>query len=631
MFKDFRFWIGVVTGSFVLGIILGEWLFGVALFLACSASWQYAKLKFTARKHKEKPLELKSTDPQSEQAWYERLSLLMEGSPEGIWDWDLNKKSIFWSDQVYRLTGIQRGGLGSDFTKVRGMMHPEDRRDFDKVLKRHMVYPAPFEMELRFRTPDWKHWRIMQIRGKVQRNSEGKAVRMAGTIADITERREAEKKLHFNAYHDSLTEIPNRLSFLENLQRALKVFQVDDPDSILGVVLLDIRHFKYINETFGHSAGDEILVNFTHRIQRVLSSTETLFRIGSDQFAIIQEKVLRKGDIDRLAQTVFETLEVPVRIETEDVILKASIGIAFGGAGAESANTLFQNALIALYKAKQKGVNVVEVYTSDPIQKKRNQFQVEQDLRKALVESELFAVYQPIFNIKKNVIVGFEALVRWRHPQLGLISPEDFITVAEESGLILELGEWMLRTATAQFNEWLSIYPDLDFISVNVSSPQMSLQDLPKMVERVIESTGLSPKRLKLEITESVTMQDMAHNSKVIQELADTGIRVSIDDFGTGYSSLAYLHSFAVSTLKIDRSFIVDLFTTQNGTSIVKAILAMAKSMNLSTIAEGVENEKEAQFLINNGCDMIQGFLYGRPLSKEDAEIVLIEQFQENE
>lgn len=629
MFRDFRFWIGVISGSFILGIILGEWLFGVALFLASSASWQYAKLKFTATKPIEKKKDLVATDPQSEQAWYQRLSLLMEGSPEGIWDWDLNKKSIFWSDQVYRLTGIQRGGLGSDFTKVRGMMHPEDRSEFDKVLKRHMVYPAPFEMELRFRTPDWKHWRIMQIRGKAQRNPDGKAVRMAGTIADITERREAEKKLHFNAYHDNLTEIPNRLSFLENLQRALKVFQSDDLDSILGVVLLDIRHFKYINETFGHSGGDEILVNFTHRIQRVLLSTETLYRIGSDQFAIIQEKVLRKGDIDRLAQTVFEALEFPVRIESEDVNLKASIGIAFGGANSESANNLFQNALIALYKAKQKGVNVVEVYTSDLIQKKRNHFQVEQDLRKAIVESELFAVYQPVFNIKENVIVGFEALIRWRHPQLGLINPGDFISVAEESGLILELGEWMLRTATSQFNKWLKIYPHLDFISVNVSSPQMSLQDLPKMVERVIESTGLPSERLKLEITESVTMQNMSHNIKVIQELADTGIRVSIDDFGTGYSSLAYLHSFAVSTLKIDRSFILDLFSTKNGTSIVKAILAMAKSMDLTTIAEGVENEKEAQFLINNGCDMIQGFLYGRPLSIDDVEVVLVEQFQE--
>jgi diguanylate cyclase (GGDEF)-like protein len=507
------------------------------------------------------------------------------------------------------------------------MMHPEDRRTFDKTIKRHLVYPAPFEMELQFRTPEWEHWRIMQIRGKVQRDDTGKALRMAGTIADITERKEAEKKLHFNAYHDSLTEIPNRLSFLEDLNRGLKVLKMDDPDSILAVLLVDIRQFKYINESFGHSSGDEVLINFTHRVQRTLSYSEKLYRIGSDQFAIIQDKVLRKGDIDRLAESVFETLENPLKIESENITLKASMGIAFGDTFSESANTLFQNALVALYKAKQKGVNVIELYTDELIQKKRNQFQVEQDLRKALLENELFAVYQPIFDIKKNVIVGFEALVRWRHPQMGLISPDDFISVAEESGLILELGEWMLRTASAQFNEWLIKYPTLDFISVNVSSPQMSLQDLPKMVARVIESTGLPPQRLKLEITESVTMQDMTHNTRVIKELSETGIRVSIDDFGTGYSSLAYLHSFAVSTLKIDRSFILDLFSTENGSSIVKAILAMAKSMNLTTIAEGVENEREAEFLLENGCDMIQGFLYGRPLVVEDASLVLIEQF----
>ncbi len=444
----------------------------------------------------------------------------------------------------------------------------------------------------------------------------GKYLGRRGSNRDITARRHAEQKLDFFTHRDPLTGLPNRSLFRELLTHAIA--QAEGNHGQFALLFLDLDNFKTINESLGHSLGDQLLIGVGKRLQSLLPEGHAMARIGGDEFNLILEREPHLPGIDLIAQRLIDILTEPFQIDGHSIYIGASIGIALYPADGQDIETLQSNADAALYQAKQQGRGILRFFSPEMTHQAKDRLTLEADLRRAIEGDELLLYYQPQIDLTSGQIVGLEALVRWQHPQRGMIPPGAFIPLAEESGLVVRLGDWVLRSACHQIKAWLDAGLAPRQTAVNVSAVQLSRGHLVESVQEVLRETGIPPERLELEITESFVMADRDQSFKALAELRALGVRLSIDDFGTGYSSLAYLQQIEVHKLKIDLSFVRDVTTNSGNASIVKAIIALGHSLGLEIIAEGVEEQAQADYLRGLQCDVMQGYLVSRPLPVEE-------------
>ncbi|MCJ2049337.1 putative bifunctional diguanylate cyclase/phosphodiesterase, partial [Methylobacterium sp. J-070] len=436
---------------------------------------------------------------------------------------------------------------------------------------------------------------------------DGRALRFIGTQIDISARKAAEGQIAHMARHDGLTDLPNRALFYERLEGRLADLSTDDGSC--AVLCLDLDHFKAVNDSLGHLAGDALLRAVAHRIRVVLRAEDTVARLGGDEFAVLMRKVGDLRRVEALAERLIDAVRAPVSFGEQQMQVGLSIGIALAPAHGVDGETLFKRADLALYRAKAEGRNTYRVFEPAMDEVVAERRDLERDLRHAIEGGELTLYYQPQVTTSGGDLVGFEALVRWMHPERGLVPPNAFIPLAEETGLILALGEWVLRAACREAARWERPLK----VAVNLSPHQFQQADLAERVLAILTETGLSPMRLELEITETVIINDMARALGILRRLKALGISIAMDDFGTGYSSLATLQAFPFDKIKIDRSFVGHVEGSPQAAVIVRAVLGLGRSLGMSVVAEGVETEEQMRFLAAEACDEAQGYLIGRP------------------
>jgi diguanylate cyclase (GGDEF)-like protein/PAS domain S-box-containing protein len=441
-------------------------------------------------------------------------------------------------------------------------------------------------------------------------------------INDVTSRREMEEQLVKQATHDALTNLPNRSLLLDRVNQAIR--HAKKVKKKVAMLFLDLDRFKLINDTLGHTIGDKLLQAVANRILLVTEDEDTIARIGGDEFITLLTNLDREEDAECVAKNILSCIEKPFQVEQHSLKLTASIGISFYPKDGDDYELLMKNADLSMYYAKDTGRNNFQIFDQEMNRRIINHVQLDNALRDAMDLDEFSLHYQPLIDLKSNKVIGTEALIRWNSHLLGPISPMEFIPMAEENGLIIDIGNWVLEQACLQMVRWHNMgFNDL-IVAVNISGRQFRQKNLPKIVDNILCKTGLDPHLLELELTESLLVEDIDHVVDMMFQMKDMGVRVVIDDFGTGYSSLSYLKQFPVDKLKIDRSFITDLLTDDNDAAIAKAIINLGHSLNMKVLAEGVENEKQRQFMLSHNCDFAQGYFFKRPEVAENIIDFLI-------
>jgi diguanylate cyclase (GGDEF)-like protein/PAS domain S-box-containing protein len=482
-------------------------------------------------------------------------------------------------------------------------VRPSERDEIESMLRDSMTLNS-VEVELR-RADGQSIWML--------KNLTLAGDRIHSTVVDISDRKRAEEQIEFHAYHDVLTHLPNRKLFTDRLTQS--VSRARRSGKPLAVMFVDLDHFKSINDTLGHEAGDELLLEMAHRLRANVRDDDTVARLGGDEFTIILAELRQPEDAVSVAEKLIKAVEQPLVIGGTLIEVSASIGIALFPNDGADAESLLRNADSAMYRAKEAGRNTYQLCTDDMKRRAVERLSLETRLRRAIAEGQLVVHYQPQISLTSGMAVGVEALVRWNDPERGLVHPSAFIPLAEESRLILPLGEWVLRTACTQMRTWIDTGVDVPLMSVNLSLRQFQQYDIVESVRRVLAETGLDAAALELEITETAAMQNAESTVEVLQALRDLGVSIAIDDFGTGYSSLNYLKRFPITAVKIDRAFIRDLATSDGDAAIVSAVVGIARALKLRVIAEGVETEEQLSFLRRRNCDAAQGYLFSRPVS----------------
>ncbi len=457
------------------------------------------------------------------------------------------------------------------------------------------------------------------------RNNAGKIFGICTICTDITERKQAENalreqqsRLNYMAFHDTLTGLPNRSLFYDRINHGLARAQRSSNKVVL--MLLDLDRFKNINDSLGHDAGDLLLKAVSRRLHESIRGMDTIARLGGDEFVVVLEGINDVEDVTYIANKLLTTLARPINIHGHEISTTVSIGISIFPQDGDNTEELLKHADIAMYKAKELGKNNYQFYTAGMNATAVNFLLLENDLRRAIEQDQLTLYYQPQIDLQSGKLMGVEALVRWRHPERGLVSPAHFISLAEETGLIVPLGEWVLREACRQQKAWIETGNFVGKVAVNLSARQFRQQKFAERIADILTEAQLPAKYLELEITETSAMEHAGETINMLNLLNQMGLSLAIDDFGTGYSSLAYLKRFPIQKLKIDRSFISDIYTDQNDAAIAKSIIGLAHNMMLNVVAEGVENENQAEWLRCQGCDQAQGFLFAKPMSARQLE-----------
>lgn len=445
---------------------------------------------------------------------------------------------------------------------------------------------------------------------------------VVGSMIDITERKKAEETIHYMAHYDSLTQLPNRTLFNEKLRKALG--EAKQNKEKIGVMFIDLDRFKNINDTLGHSTGDTLLKAVANRLLGCLRKGDAVSRQGGDEFAIFFTDITHQ-EVGDIAQRIIDMMTESIMLDHLEIYITPSIGISVFPDDGEDIEVLLKNADAAMYLAKEQGKNNYQFFSEELHQAIAKKLKLESELRRALEDKQFKLYYQPKINIHTGEIIGTEALIRWEHPELGLISPVQFIPLAEETGLIVKIGEWVMRTACSQTKKWQEAGREHLSIAVNISLRQFMQNNLIEMITEILEETGLSPEYLELEITESMAL-DVNYTIRTLNRLKSLGVSISIDDFGTGYSSLSYLSQFPIDRLKIDQSFVRNLNASNQ--AIVKTIIDMAHNMNIAVIAEGVETQTHVDFLKDQLCKEVQGYFYSKPLPHDEATLLLQSRFR---
>ncbi|ANE48335.1 diguanylate cyclase [Paenibacillus swuensis] len=464
---------------------------------------------------------------------------------------------------------------------------------------------------------------VAHINSIISESQDTQFMRSYATIQAVAAKKKAEERILHMAYHDSLTDLPNRLLFQKKLNQFFK--EADQSDRMLAVVFIDLDRFKIINDTLGHYVGDELLKYVAAKLSSYVTSNDVVCRFSGDEFIILLSNFVHIDEVKNFAKGLSDLFSEPFIYLEQELYISSSTGISIYPHDGTDADTLIKNADTAMYRAKEKGGNTFQLYYQEMNHRSLEQLNLENQLRKALDKSEITVFYQPLVDLKTGSITGMESLVRWKHPQ-GMISPGDFIPLAEETGLILPIGNWVLRESCIQNKKWEEQGLPLLTVSVNISVNQFHQPGFVKYVQQTLSETGLDPHRLCLEITENVAMKNVSYIMDTLSKLKEMGVQVSIDDFGTGYSSLNYLKRFDVDTLKIDQSFIRELTTDEDNEAIVTALIAMSKQLKIKTLAEGVETREQLEFLIAKGCDQIQGYIFSRPIPPEEFALLVTNQ-----
>lgn len=547
----------------------------------------------------------------------ERLQLAIEGADIGLWDWYVQTGETTFNSRWAEMLGYALSEL--EPTSVQTWIqntHPEDFVKAQESLDRHFRGDTPLhecEVRMRHRSGDWV-WIL--ARGKVvEWDSDGTAVRMSGTHLDITHRKRAEAQLLYNSLHDALTDLPNRNCLTQRLELAIQRAKRSQ-QLRFAILFLDLDHFKVINDSLGHLAGDTVLILVAQKVRSLIRVTDMAARLGGDEFVILLEDIDNLYHPIYIAERLFADLQTPVLIDGREVFINTSIGIVMGSPNYQNPSDLLRDADIAMYQAKAKGRAQYAVFNDEMHHRALQRLQLEQDLRRAIDQEELVLYYQPIIQLSTGQIQGFEALVRWQHPTKGLITPDHFIPVAEETGLIMPLDRWVLQTACRQLVTWHSRYPRQKAlkINVNLSVKDLLRPDLLEDLDQLLAQTGLEGHYLNLEITESMLIENIQASLVLLEQLKARGIPLTIDDFGTGYSSLSYLHQLPVDAFKIDRSFVMDMETNRRNIDIIETIITLSNRLGLNAIAEGVETKHQLHQLQQMGCELGQGYWFGRPL-----------------
>ena len=490
-------------------------------------------------------------------------------------------------------------------------VNPEDR---EAALAKLVERQSLTNYELCLRRKDGSLVWVLQNENLVE-GPDGRLSVIEGTTIDISERKQAEEQVKHLAFHDPLTNLPNRLLFNDRL--TLAVAQAHRHNQRLAVLFLDLDRFKVINDSLGHSIGDELLRQVAERIQEYVREGDTVARLGGDEFTLLVPGISAEEDAAKIARKICEAIHDPFWIDGRELFVTTSVGVSVYPSDGHDGETLVRNADSAMYRAKEQGRDNYQLYTPAMNAKAVERLSLESRLRQAVANDEFELHFQPFIDLRTAEVLGAEALIRWRHPELGLIPPVDFIPIAELTGLIVPIGEWVLRTACAEARKWHKKgFPGLT-VSVNLSSRQFQQTDLLSQVTRALDETGLEADKLDLEITESNAMHNAEHSINTLRGLKKQGVRISMDDFGTGYSSLNYLKRFPIDRIKLDQSFVRDLPTDKDDAAIAMAVIAMGRSLELIVIAEGVETEEQLAFLKGHECDQLQGFLLSRPLPPE--------------
>jgi diguanylate cyclase (GGDEF)-like protein/PAS domain S-box-containing protein len=556
----------------------------------------------------------------------ERYALAVRGANDGLWDWNLQDGTIYFSPRWKSMLGYAEAEIGNAPDDWFGRIHEADRDRVRQLVADHFEGATPhFEAEARMLHKDGV-FRWMLTRGLMVRDEAGRPARMAGSQTDITEGKVA----------DPMTGLPNRLLFLDRLSRLIAQRR-RRPETLFAVLFVDLDGFKLVNDSLGHAVGDQLLMSVANRLEQSLRQTDTVTRVddsftiarlGGDEFAIILSELQDTGDAAAVAERLLEELSQPFLIADRELFSSMSIGIALSTLGYDHPEDYLRDADTAMYRAKALGKGRHEVFDARMRDQITLRLELENDLRRALERGEFRNFYQPIVSLDTLAIVGFEALMRWEHPTRGLIEPLDFIPVAEENGLIRELGWWGLTEACQQIASWRAMHPSLAALtmSVNVSVKQFVDPSFGARLEGLLRDCQLPEGTLKLELTESSIMADSSAAIALLSKFRSLGVRLAIDDFGTGYSSLSYLHRFPLDTLKIDRSFTLAMRDADKEESLIaRTIMPLAQHLGLDVVAEGVETEEQANLLKELRCKYAQGYLFSRPVNAEEVQQLLVD------
>ena len=555
----------------------------------------------------------------------ERYALAARGANDGLWDWNLATNEVYYSPRWKAMLGCGDTEVGSGPEDWLSRVHPDDVERVRNDISSHLAGYAPhLQTEHRVRHHDG-HWLWVLCRGVAVRDAAGKPTRMSGSQTDITDRKNTEERLIHDAFHDALTGLPNRSLFADLLTRSLGRAR-RRADYRFAVLFIDLDRFKVVNDSLGHSTGDELLKAITRRIERCVRPGDTVARLGGDEFTILVDDIGDSSDATRVADRVQRELAQPFNLGGHEVFTSASIGIAVSSTGYNQADDLLRDADIAMYRAKALGKARYEVFDTAMHARAKALLELETDLRRAVERGEFRLHYQPLVTLETGRITGFEAVLRWQHPVHGLIGPAAFIPIAEETGLIIPIGRWVLHEACRQGKVWQDRYPALDdlTISINLSGKQFAQPDLVEEIDKALRETGLDPRRLRIEITESVVMENASSTMAMIDRLRALHVKIDVDDFGTGYSSLSYLQRFSLDHLKIDRSFVSSIGSDGGeNAEIVRTIVTLAHHLGMDAVAEGVETLDQLALLRELGCQLVQGYLFAKPLDDTEADALL--------
>ena len=551
-----------------------------------------------------------------------RLTQALAGGQVGYWHWDLKTDKLFVSEHWASMLGFTAADIRDDpddwFTRV----HPYYLGDLRQALAAHLYGNTPqFECDYRIQHRDGTYrWAL--VRGAAERDERGQPVAIAGVQSDVSELVNTEARIINEALNDKLTGLPNRRAFMVRLDRAVERLK-NNPSTLFAVVFLDLDRFKIINDSMGHMVGDQLLASVAKRLSGCQRQGDLVARFGGDEFVALLDNLHDKEDAINVAKRFRDALQQPFQIGSHEIVSGGSIGIAFSHSRIEKGDDMLRNADTAMYHVKTSNKGTLAIFNSEMYTRAMHLCQLQTDLSGALERDELLVDYQPVFSLRDGRIVGAEALLRWRRSDSEIGAPGDFISIAEEMGLIENIGEWALRTGCAQSAAWLEAGLRPIKMAVNLSAKQLQGGRFIQIVERSLRDFHLKPDMLELELTETALMEGLDEAQKTLAHLRKSGIHVSIDDFGTGYSSLSYLSQFDFESLKIDRSFVTGITMNDKSDAVLRGLISLAHNLGLAVTAEGVESHEQLQFLKDEGCDSIQGFVASKPLDPKSFSQLL--------